>query len=169
MNKSFAALMAIANQLAGGQNRLKDTILKEVLHVDILHALQQSALGKSLVFQGGTALRLCYGNGRYSEDLDFVRSEPLDPAQFATFKTTLQAVFAERHALHLRIKEPKQPLDTRTTGDHVVVHRWIATLEIEQPGVRNQKIHIEIADIPAYDAKPRMVHSPYAQYGASPI
>lgn len=169
MNKSFAELITIAEQLAGGQNRLKDTILKEVLHTDILQALQQSALGKSLVFQGGTALRLCYGNTRYSEDLDFVRSQPLDSAQFATFKATLLTLFAKRHAVQVHIKEPKQPLDSRTTANKVMVHRWTANIEIAKPGVRNQKIHIEVADIPAYDAKPRMIHSPYAQYGASPI
>ena len=29
----------------------------------------------SLVFQGGTSLRLCYNNDRYSEDLDFVMNK----------------------------------------------------------------------------------------------
>lgn len=82
MKKSFEDLMTIADRLAAGENRLKDTILKEVLHADILMALQKSDLGKSLVFQGGTALRMCYGNQRYSENLDFVRNAPLDPALF---------------------------------------------------------------------------------------
>ena len=146
MKQTFEEMMAVANRLADGQNRLRDTILKEVLHTDILQALHQSEFGKSLVFQGGTALRLCYGNGRYSEDLDFVRSQPLDPAQFATFKQILQALIAEKYALNVRLPETKQPLDTRTTPDNVVVHRWKATIEIEKPGTRNQKIHIEVSD-----------------------
>ena len=50
---------------------LKATIAKELLHYDILESLYDNPIGKKLVFQGGTALRLCYRNDRYSEDLDF--------------------------------------------------------------------------------------------------
>lgn len=172
MKKSFQDLMVIADRLAAGQNRLKDTILKEVLHADILMALHKSELGKLLVFQGGTALRMCYGNQRYSEDLDFVRNAPLKPVYFEKFKEILKASMAERYGLNVRITEPKRPLDERTTEKSVVVHRWIALIEIEKPGAKsakNQKIHIEVADIPAYDARPRMINSPYAQYGVGPV
>lgn len=169
MKKSFEDLMAIADRLAAGQNRLKDTILKEVLHADILMALQKSELGKSLVFQGGTALRMCYGNQRYSEDLDFVRNAPLNPDHFENFKEALKTSIAERHELNVRITDPKRPLEERTSDNSVVVHRWTATIEIENPSAKNQKIHIEVADIPAYDARPRMINSPYAQFGAGSV
>lgn len=161
--------MVIADRLAAGQNKLKDTILKEVLHADILMAIHQSALSKSLVFQGGTALRMCYGNERYSEDLDFVRNAPLDPAHFEKFKEVLKTSMAEKYELNVRITGPKRPLNERSTENSIVVHRWIATIEIGKPGAKNQKIHVEVADIPAYDARPRMIKSSYAQYGASAV
>lgn len=175
MKKTFKELMVIADRLAAGQNRLKDTILKEVLHADILMALHQSELGKSLVFQGGTALRLCYGNQRYSEDLDFVRNAPLNPAHFENFKKALTTSIAERHELTVRVTDPKRSLDARSSDNSVVVHRWTATIEISSqeetdiPGAKNQKIHIEVADIPAYDARPRMINSPYAHLGTTSV
>lgn len=161
--------MVIAEHLAAGQNRLKHTILKEVLHADILRALHESDLGKSLVFQGGTALRLCYGNQRYSEDLDFVRSAPLEPTHFEHFKKTLKTSIAERYELDVRISDPKRSLNQRTTDTSIAVHRFTAMIAIEKPGFKNQKIHIEVADIPAYDAQPRMINNPYAEYGAGPV
>ncbi len=161
--------MVIADRLAAGQNRLRQTILKEVLHADILRALHESGLSKSLVFQGGTALRLCYGNPRYSEDLDFVRRAPLEPADFEHFKATLKTSIAKRYELDVRISDPKRALNQRTTDASIAVHRFTAVLAIEKPGVKNQKIHIEVADIPAYDARPRMINSPYAEYGAGPV
>ena len=169
MKKSFEDLIVIAEHLAAGQNRLKHTILKEVLHADILRALHRSDLGKSLVFQGGAALHLCYGNQRYSEDLDFVRSAPLEPAHFEHFKETLKTSIAERYELDVRISDPKRSLNQRTTDTSIAVHRFTAIIAIEKPGFKNQKIHIEVADIPAYDARPRMIHNPYAEYGAGPV
>ena len=161
--------MVIAEHLAAGQNRLKHTILKEVLHADILRALHQSDLGKSLVFQGGAALRLCYGNPRYSEDLDFVRSAPLEPTHFEHFKATLKTSIAERYELNARISNPKRSLNQRKTDTSIAVHRFTAIIAIEKPGFKNQKIHIEVADIPAYDARPRMINNPYAEYGTGPV
>lgn len=169
MNKSFEELMDIADRLAAGQGRLRDTILKEVLHTDILMALQASGFARSLVFQGGTALRLCYGNERYSEDLDFVRNAPLEPAQLETFKKILEATIVEKHGLTVRIADAKQSLDERTTEHSIIVHRWSAVIELPSPSARNQRINIEVADVPAYDARPRMIRSPYPQYNTSSV
>lgn len=69
----------------------------------------------------------------------------------------------------MRISDPKRPLEERATENAVAVHRWTATIEIEKTGARNQKIRIEVADIPAYDAKPRMITSPYSQFGAGSV
>lgn len=44
---------------------------KEVLQVFVLDVLSQTKFLKRLTLQGGTALRLCYGSDRFSEDLDF--------------------------------------------------------------------------------------------------
>ncbi len=46
-------------------------VLREYLQYKILQAIFDSEYGKKLCFLGGTALRIVYGNKRFSEDLDF--------------------------------------------------------------------------------------------------
>jgi predicted nucleotidyltransferase component of viral defense system len=47
-------------------------VFEEILQLNILDVLSNySELYKNIVFQGGTALKLCYNLNRYSEDLDF--------------------------------------------------------------------------------------------------
>jgi predicted nucleotidyltransferase component of viral defense system len=49
----------------------KRNILAEYLQCRVLAAIYGSEYSRSLVFMGGTAIRLCYENRRFSEDLDF--------------------------------------------------------------------------------------------------
>ena len=58
---------------------IRPVIEKELLHYDILFALNQKGFLQNLVMQGGTCLRLCYGNSRFSEDLDFAGGADFSP------------------------------------------------------------------------------------------
>jgi len=49
----------------------------EIAQLILLHRLYAQKGSRDLIFQGGTALRWCYGGSRFSEDLDFVTV--LDP------------------------------------------------------------------------------------------
>jgi len=49
----------------------KRNILREYLQYKILDIIFNSEFSNKLVFMGGTALRIIYGNTRFSEDLDF--------------------------------------------------------------------------------------------------
>ena len=49
----------------------KENILKEYLQYKILNIIYNSKYSSKLNFLGGTALRIIYGNTRFSEDLDF--------------------------------------------------------------------------------------------------
>src|SRR5882672_12944194 len=51
---------------------MDQNLMKEAIHLHLLSALSEAGVLQHVVFQGGTALRLCYGGERYSEDLDFV-------------------------------------------------------------------------------------------------
>lgn len=53
------------------QPQLKRLALAEFLQHLILQSLYRQNAFKNLTFTGGTALRLLYSSGRYSEDLDF--------------------------------------------------------------------------------------------------
>jgi predicted nucleotidyltransferase component of viral defense system len=50
-------------------------IVREFWETIILKGLFESLEGKTLIFKGGTALRLVYGSPRFSEDLDFSLTE----------------------------------------------------------------------------------------------
>ncbi len=57
--------LARKNQIA------PEHIAREIYEILILRHLSQSPLLDSLIFKGGTALRLAYHSPRFSEDLDF--------------------------------------------------------------------------------------------------
>jgi predicted nucleotidyltransferase component of viral defense system len=167
-------LRAIAEHISKDQPGLTNTIIKELLHHDILRAIQSTPLANSLVFQGGTALRLVYRSDRFSEDLDFVHSDPLNPAAFDTLKKTLVKSIEEKYGLTLAVSNPKLPLDVITTPDRVAVHRWSAKVVVESPLItekQKQVINIEVANIPAIEARPSVIQNHYeTQLGAqSPI
>jgi len=127
------------------------TIIKEILHYEILYAMAQSEALSQLTFQGGTALRLCYRGTRYSEDLDFACSEDFHTDAMKPFAELLQKEIAAAYDLDVEIKKPKFN-DQRTAG--VSVARWSAKILIPQtdPSVpQNQVINIEVANVPAYE------------------
>lgn len=73
---AYAAQLARTN----GRQTMAPVIEKELLHYEILRAMEEDGLLGDLVFQGGTCLRLCYGASRYSEDLDFAGGFDFDAA-----------------------------------------------------------------------------------------
>jgi len=50
----------------------------EIAQLIILNHLYQQRESRDLIFQGGTAIRWCYGGNRFSEDLDFVTPLPME-------------------------------------------------------------------------------------------
>jgi len=50
----------------------------EIAQLIILNQLYQQRESRSFIFQGGTAIRWCYGGNRFSEDLDFVTPLTID-------------------------------------------------------------------------------------------
>lgn len=61
----------LAEKLARDSGIAVEQIVREEKELLILKELFESPLGESLIFRGGTALRLCYGSPRFSDDLDF--------------------------------------------------------------------------------------------------
>lgn len=53
----------------------------EIAQLILLHQIYQQKNSRYLIFQGGTALRWCYGGSRFSEDLYFVTSLTTDAIQ----------------------------------------------------------------------------------------
>lgn len=60
----------IKDQYPGNLQRFERVILREYLQYKILQAVFDSHHASKLAFLGGTALRIIYGNNRFSEDID---------------------------------------------------------------------------------------------------
>ena len=65
------SLKNIEQYYPDNEKNFKKNILREYLQYKILEIIFNSKYAQDLIFLGGTALRIVYGNSRFSEDLDF--------------------------------------------------------------------------------------------------
>jgi len=140
------------------RSHMRPVIEKELLHYDILFALDQEGLLDSLTFQGGTSLRLCYGAPRFSEDLDFVGGYDFESRHLMSIKTCLEDYLIKRYALEISIKEPKD-FSQVPENKNIQVSKWQLRLVThpEQRDLPKQIIKIEIANVPAYTKTPKQL------------
>jgi predicted nucleotidyltransferase component of viral defense system len=162
MTDKLNQLAAIAARQAEDNQQLYNTIIKEGLHRDILRSLVRSGLSRAVVFQGGTALRLCYGNQRYSEDLDFVSPGEVDIEAIERFKSLLAPLIEKDYGAAVEFKDPKKSSGP-STASGIDVKRWTIKVAMDIPNMgpgQKQKINVEIAEgIPALDARPRAIQT----------
>lgn len=164
MKKTENILDALtARTMRDGQSaHMRAVIQKELLHYDILYCLEQAGLLGGLVFQGGTSLRLCYGADRYSEDLDFAGGPDFSSARFAALKDRVESHVGGRYGLEVTVEEPK-PNKKEPVRSGVSVDRWRVSIvtDPERKDVPKQRIHIEIASVPAYTSEVRKLQANY--------
>ena len=134
--------------------------MKEAIHLHLLSALSESGVLQHVIFQGGTALRLCYRGERYSEDLDFVcgkagaylkdiEFDALVDKALETTKRTLQRDF-DIDAAQIVLKRPAQP--ELLEGSHINVAIWQIVVPIDPtPKTPKSRIKIEFANVPSYE------------------
>lgn len=137
-------------------------IEKELVHYDIVRALDESKWLDRLTFQGGTCLRLCYGAVRYSEDLDFTTELDLADADLTGFQELLAGSLREKYDLAVRVKEPKKVHAFEGGGG---MKRWQVVVDTapKRPDLPSQKIKIEIARIPSYTREMRLLQENYPE------
>lgn len=92
----------------GEVEALLPIVEKELIHYDIIRALDESRWLDGLTFQGGTCLRLCYGAVRYSEDLDFTTALDLEESDLAGFRELLSDSLRSKYDVGVRVKDPKK-------------------------------------------------------------
>lgn len=140
-------LHAQAVYLATSQSRseMVATIEKELLHYEILNAMDEAGLLDLLVFQGGTSLRLCYGAERYSEDLDFSGGQDFDQSGLDELKTCIEQAVTSRYHVGTLVKTPR---DTSSK-----VSAWTVVIDTvpQRRNIANQRIKIEVTSIDAHD------------------
>lgn len=160
-NNSFLALVEKAMR-EQGRSHMRPVIEKELLHYDILFALDNAGLLDRLTFQGGTSLRLCYGAQRFSEDLDFAGGYDFETQHLISMKTCLEDYFVKHYGLEVSVKEPKE-LVLEPENRNINVSKWQISLVThpEREDIPKQKIKIEVANIPAYTREPKQLQHNY--------
>ena len=154
---AYAAQLARTN----GRQTMAPVIEKELLHYEILRAMEEDGLLGGLVFQGGTCLRLCYGASRYSEDLDFAGGFDFDAADLDMLKTCIERALPRRYLVTIDVRKP----DTSAS----LVKRWRIRVDTTptRPDIASQKVSVEVAAIPAHTKRPRMLRLNYEGLPAS--
>ncbi|AUC89654.1 nucleotidyl transferase AbiEii/AbiGii toxin family protein [Alteromonas sp. MB-3u-76] len=141
---------------------MRAVIEKELLHYDILFALEKGGLLDKLIFQGGTSLRLCYGGNRFSEDLDFAGGVDFSSAILADMKSCIEKYIGARYGLEVNVKEPKE-LRKNPKYAELRIDKWQISVVTspERKDVPQQKIKVEVANIPAYTKEPLALKANY--------
>lgn len=153
-------------QRRGIEAGMDQNLMKEAIHLHLLSALSQAGVLQHVIFQGGTALRLCYGGERYSEDLDFVcgkagaylkdvEFDALVDKALETTKRTLQRDF-DIDAAQIALKRPAQPEFGKESDVNVAT--WHIVVPVNPtPRTPKSRTKIEFANVPSYDSKPLTV------------
>ncbi len=125
---------------------------REEIQKTILTILSHQQLFNQIVFQGGTALRLFYGNPRLSEDLDFVqinKEEKTDlTPHIPRIKTNLQTIYPFLDDIKIRMQRKNREIQ------RIVLTTISDTID------QRIRVYIELAYIPSYYNKPRILHYP---------
>jgi len=153
--ENFQRLVSLAMQDPNLAN-MRPVIEKEVIQFDLFFALDQEGLLNDLVFQGGTAVRLCYGGKRFSENLDFAGGVDFSSRQLAQMKECVLDYLGNRYGLEVSVKEPKSLRKEAEYAERNVDMWQIAiTTSPERPDLPKQRVKLDVANIPAYTAIPQ--------------
>lgn len=145
-----------------GRGHMRPVIEKELLHYDILFGLDRDGLLDELTFQGGTALRLCYGSQRFSEDLDFAGGRDFSRARLEGIKASLEGYIGQRYGLEVRVREPAElENDPGDRGLHVDTWQLSIITAPRRPDIPRQRIKLEVANVAAYSKVPRSLNVNY--------
>ena len=159
MQSDFNLAAQRATAEAGGEH-LRSIVRKELLHYEILFALDSANLLQGLVFQGGTALRLCYGAPRFSEDLDFAGGPDFDAGRLKGAKAALERRVQRRFDVEAVVKEPR----VRPVSPGVTVYRWwmVVKLAGSRPDEPRLRVRLEVANVLAHSREVRALNVNYS-------
>lgn len=160
-NSKFSDLAKVAMANPNLKN-MRPVVEKELLHYDILYALEKEGFLDALVFQGGTSLRLCHGGNRFSEDLDFAGGKDFTSQHLRPIKECIEDYICARYGVDVAVKQPKELRD-QPAYNEIKVDKWqiAVTTSPSQRDMPKQKIKLEIANIPAYTSEPSALNINY--------
>lgn len=146
--------------------------LREMMQEIALAGLQRSGFFEKAAFYGGTALRIFYGLGRFSEDLDF---SLLEAEPGFSFEKYLNAVLMEFESLGMKVSIIEKQkinqnniesafLKSETIWKELVLEGTIPQYNLEQPA--NLKIKLEVDTMPplGFKTEEKLLLKPFSFY-----
>lgn len=140
------------SERSGG--RIK-SVFQEEMQKAVLTALSNKGCFNSIVFQGGTALRLFHGNPRFSEDIDLVLRNGIDQFGIDEYLPFVRKFCHDTFPF-------LDTVEAKIQKDEPHFHRYIIKAISDDPE-KNIRIHIEMASIPSYYNSPRILDFPPLQ------
>lgn len=127
-------------------------ILQEELQKVVLTSMSHSGCFDSIVFQGGTALRLFYNNPRFSEDINLVHRVGVERFELAVpLKAACRSIQSSFPFL--------VDVESRVQKDDADLQRMILKT-ISDDLDRRTCLHVELAFVPSYHNEPRILEHP---------
>ncbi|GAB0154424.1 nucleotidyl transferase AbiEii/AbiGii toxin family protein [Marinobacterium sp. BA1] len=130
---------------------LDDVVEKEILQHDVLALMYEQGYLQHLVFIGGTALRLCYGSNRLSEDLDFAASSQFSPDDLDGFAESLQHAIEEKYHVSVNVRQAQNKLSDTSVWKITVIKN------ASRPDIPAKKMHIDITSVCSIDNIPKPI------------
>ena len=118
----------------------QESVLQELLQHFVLASLSRAGFFSVGGFHGGTCLRILYGTGRFSEDLDFILKEPATDFRWGPF---LEQVRSDCEVDGIRFEVQERP-----RSDTAVNKAFLKTDSIGQ---------ILVLDLPFVRERPRKI------------
>ena len=134
-------------------------IEKELLHYDVLDALEKLGLLEDLVLHGGTCLRLCYGAERRSEDLDFAYPGDLEELDLGSLEETINGALERKFGLRATVRPPQKTVEFASAK----MQRWwmIVDTAPERPDLPSQRLKIELISVRTFTRVVRRIAKNY--------
>jgi len=130
----------------------RKNVFQEEMQKVVLTALSQNGCFNNIVFQGGTALRLFYGNPRFSEDIDLVLKEGEKGYDLSGKMPNVQRFC--HHTFPFI-----ESVDIKTQKNEPGLQRYVLQTRSGNPEQR-LRLHIELAAVPSYQNEPRILDFP---------
>ncbi len=127
-------------------------LFQEEVQKAILSALSVNACFDSLVFQGGTALRLFHGNPRFSEDIDLVLVEGKKRLDLGPLTPPLERFVHDTFPFLGSVEVGVQK-------DSPDIQRLVLKTGSGVPEQR-VRVHVELVPVPSYRNRPRILDFP---------
>lgn len=143
-------------QLAG----MEVIVEKELLLYELLNVLQRGRWLDGLTFQGGTALRLCYGSSRLSEDMEFSGGPDFSATTMDRLAAYLEQALSDR-GLGVEVRPPKNLASRRPSGGGVSTWRISFEVRPRQRDVPRQMVKLDIDNAPVHTEGPGAIAQNY--------